>query len=201
MKISEIMNDLQNYIRSQILYNNFTIIIATQNNTAKNYPFGSYKILRSEFEQPHQRITKREFSKTDNKLKVKSYYASKTVVQLNFYNKTENPSVADDSLDTILSIAQNSWMWLNEDGRDKLSESNMVLSFASPQITQEEKMEHMDGVCRVGFDFTLKKLLEHPPDGIVKEVGIIEEVSISEAAGPCIDEHREYTIDIEKHQT
>jgi hypothetical protein len=181
--ISSLMNDLQIYLQSQ-LNNSFKINIAVKT-AANNYPFGSYKILRSEFEQPHQKIRTRELNNVDNTLKVKSYYASKTVVQINFYNKVEDASIADDSLDEILSIAQKSWMWLNEDGRDKLSSANMVISFTSPQITQEEKLDHIDGVCRVGFDFTLKKVLEHQSN-----IEIIKTVSIT-------DDKENYTIEID----
>ena len=118
--ISPIIKDLQKHLRSQ-LHNSFTILIAIKNVAANNYPFGSYKILRSEFEQPHQNIRTRKYSAADNVFKTKTYYTSKTVVQLNFYNKLGNGNDGDDSLDQILDIAQMSWMWLNEEGREKIN--------------------------------------------------------------------------------
>jgi hypothetical protein len=168
--IRPLIFQLQNYLKNP--YSNFEIIVAGYSQTVNQYPYGSYKILRSEFEQPHQNVKTKTIDEQKN-LIVKTYYSSKTVIQLNFFNKIENSDSERDSLDVILEIAQKSWMWLNEDARDILKNENMVLSFTSPQITQEEKLESNDDICRVGFDFTIKKVLEH-----AKKVETINKVSI-----------------------
>lgn len=128
------------------------------------FPFGSYKILQTNFKPAHCRI-REQIPKPGNMIDIKNYYGIETVIQLNFYNKGNT----GDLLDDILKYAQQAWLWINEGGRTICRQYNIVPAIISPQITEEKDLEHNDQICRVGFDFALRGTLEYtsPVESII----------------------------------
>lgn len=138
-------------------YLGIKIILADQDAPKpKQFPYGEYLILKTDFEHPHQRIRKQEGA-PDNMVGVTNYYRAKTVIQLNIYNKGNT----GDLLDVIMTHAQHAWMWLHEEGHAICRQYNVVPMIISPEIKQEEKSPQKENKFRVGFDFALKSILVH----------------------------------------
>ncbi len=128
------------------------IILANQDAPKpKQYPYGEYNILRTDFDPPHQRIRKQEQA-PDDMVEVKEYYDTSIVIRLDFINKGNS----GDLLDVIMNYARKSWMWLNRQGRDICSEYNFVPAIVSKEIRQEDDSVKKENKFKAGFEFALK---------------------------------------------
>lgn len=146
--ISSIMQQISSYL-------GITIIHEDRDGTEPTYPYASYKVLRTDFEKPHQRIRVQNELANDM-VQVKHYYGTSIVIKFNFYNKGS----ADNLIDVIMEFAQLAWIWLIDTGKNEFAQYNLVPTIISKEIKQEETPE-TENKLRVSFEFVLKGSREH----------------------------------------
>jgi hypothetical protein len=131
------------------------IVPANHGGPEPSFPYGTFDILKSDFQKPHQKI-RQQIGAPDDMVKVNSYYGSSMVVRLVFFNK----GATGDLLDVVRELAQQSWIWLCEEGRDVCRTWNLVPSLVSKDIESQDASQ-TDNKHRVGFDFALKGRIKH----------------------------------------